>query len=80
MDMLSVIRITINIIQNGVVVATYHLYNDTVTQKTAYDFVWILEEKVKGDFTIEITNNSPSNYSSGNKDRVSIWDLEWVSN
>ncbi len=74
------VDITINIIQNGVVVATYHLDNDTVTQKTAYDFVWTLEEEVKGDFTIEITNNSPSNSSSGNKDRVSIWDFEWVSN
>ena len=74
------VDITINIIQNGVVVASYHLDNNTVTQKTAYEFTWTLEEEVKGDFSIEILNNSPSNSSSGNKDRVSIWNLEWLSN
>lgn len=73
------VDVTINIIQNGAVVASYHLDVNSITQKTAYDFTWTLEEEVTGDFTIEIVNNSPTN-STSNKDRISIWDLEWVSN
>ncbi|MBR2971801.1 MAG: hypothetical protein IKC61_02600 [Clostridia bacterium] len=72
------VDITINIIQNGEVVATYNLDNDSVTQKTAYSFVWELDTVVEGDFVIEIVNNSPS-ATAGNKDRVSIFNLSWDS-
>ena len=77
------VDITITIKQDGVVVATKKLDNNSVTILTAYTFEWDLEAEgvaVKGDFTIEITNNSPSNNSSKNKDRVSIWNLEWTTN
>ena len=44
---------------------------------TLYEFEWVLEAPVEGDFTIEIVNNCPSNNSSSNKDRISIWYLTW---
>jgi hypothetical protein len=73
------LNITINIIQNGAVVATTTLQKDSITQKTAYEFVWELETVVEGDFVIEIVNNCPTNNSSQNKDRVSIFNLSWDS-
>ena len=73
------VDITINILQNGEVVATTRLDNDAVTQKTAYEFVWELDQVVEGEFVIEIVNNSPSNNSSKNKDRVSIFNISWDS-
>ena len=74
------VDITISIIQNGEVVTSYHLDVDTISQKTAYEFVWVLDVEVYGEFTIEIVNNSPTQKTGSNKDRVSIWNLEWVSN
>ncbi len=76
------VDITITIKQNGAVVATKRLDNNSVSKLTAYTFTWDLEAEgvaVTGDFTIEITNNSPTN-STSNKDRVSIWNLEWTNN
>ena len=77
------VDITITIKQNGTAVATKKLDNNSVTQLKAYTFEWDLAGEgvaVSGDFTIEITNNSPSNNSSKNKDRVAIWNLEWNNN
>ena len=76
------VDITITIKQNGEAVASKQLDNNSVTKLTAYEFVWDLAAEgvaVTGDFTIEITNNSPSN-STSNKDRVSIWNLQWTTN
>ena len=76
------VDITITIKQDGVVVATKKLDNNSVTKLTAYEFTWDLAAEgvaVTGDFTIEFTNNSPSN-STSNKDRVSIWNLQWTTN
>ncbi len=76
------VDITITIKQNGAVVATKQLDNNSVTQYTAYTFEWDLEAEgvaVTGDFTIEISNNSPS-ASTSNKDRVAIWNIEWTNN
>ena len=73
------VDITITIKQNGAAVATKQLDNNSVTKLTAYTFEWKLETAISGDFTIEITNNSPSN-NTGNKDRVSIWNLQWTNN
>ena len=67
---------TVTIKQNGTAVQTYKIDVDTLTQKTAY--TWEQEVNVAGDFVIEITNNSPSNNSSKNMDRVSIWDIVWT--
>jgi hypothetical protein len=66
---------TITIKQNGTAVQTYKVDVNSITQKKAY--TWEQDVNVAGDFVIEITNNSPSNNSS-NKDRVSIWDIEWT--
>jgi hypothetical protein len=73
------VDITINILQGGAVVATTTLDNDSVTQKTAYEFVWELDNVVNGEFVIEIVNNCPSNNASSNKDRVAIFNFSWDS-
>ncbi len=76
------VDITITIKQNGVAVATKKLDDNSVTQYTAETFTWDLVAEgvaVKGDFTIEISNNSPSNATS-NKDRVAIWNIAWTTN
>ena len=67
---------TITIKQNGTAVQTYKVDVNTITQKKAY--TWEQDVNVAGDFIIEITNNSPSNSSGSNKDRVSIWDIVWT--
>ena len=67
---------TITIKQNGSAVQTYRVDVNSITQKKVY--TWEQDVNVAGDFVIEITNNSPSNNSSSNKDRVSIWDIEWT--
>ncbi|MBQ9554597.1 MAG: choice-of-anchor J domain-containing protein [Muribaculaceae bacterium] len=66
----------VDVKQNGNVVKTWTISNDNVAQKTAYTF----EEacSVSGDFTIEFTNLCPSN-ATGNKDRASIWNVNWDS-
>ena len=66
---------TITIKQNGNAVQTYKVDVNSITQKKVY--TWEQDVNVAGDFVIEITNNSPSN-STSNKDRVSIWDIEWT--
>ena len=76
------VDITVTIKQNGVEIATKKLDNDSVTQNIAYTFTWDLEAEgnaATGDFTIEITNNSPSN-NTGNKDRVAVWNIQWTNN
>lgn len=67
---------TVSIKQNGTAVQVYKVDVDSVTQKKAY--TWEQDVNVTGDFVIEITNNCPSNNSSKNMDRVSIWDIEWT--
>ena len=41
-----------------------------------WDFEWVLETPITGDFTIEVINNCPS-ASTSNKDRITILDLSW---
>ena len=66
--------------KDGKVLTSKRLDDNNVTQKVAKEFTWVLETPVTGEFVIEITNNSPSNSSSSNKDRVSIWEFEWTTN
>ena len=68
--------LTINIKQNGSVVATDTLERTDMEKQVAYDYEWSPE--VSGDFVIEIVNNCPSAATS-NKDRVSIWNLTWTN-
>ena len=70
------------VIKNGEVVATKRIDNNSVTQYNAYDVEWDLVAEgitVVGEFTIEFTNNSPSN-STKNKDRVVIFNVQWTDN
>jgi hypothetical protein len=64
----------VDVKQGGNVVKTWTVTNNDVAQKTAYSF----EEdcNINGDFTIEFTNLCPS-AATGNKDRVSIWNVNW---
>ena len=71
----AAISFRIDIKQNGSVVWTHTETPASPVKQTAYS----LEKAVtgvSGNFTIEITNLSPSNLDS-NKDRVSIWNLHW---
>lgn len=67
----------VTIKQGGANVASYDVVNTTATQNTVYK--WEQVVNVQGDFEIYITNNSPSNNSSKNKDRYSIWNIEWTA-
>lgn len=64
----------IDVKQNGNVVKSWTVNRTDITSKTAYTFEQTCD--INGDFTIEITNLCPS-ASTGNKDRVSIWNLVW---
>jgi hypothetical protein len=43
-----------------------------------WDYEWVLETPVEGDFTIEVVNDCPSG-ATGNKDRFTILELAWES-
>ena len=68
------ISFRVDIKQNGNVVKTWTVTENPVTQKHAYAFEQ--ECNINGDFTIEFTNLCPSN-ATGNKDRASIWNVNW---
>lgn len=70
------VKVQIEIKVNGKVVKTDQLANTSVTQKIEYTYSWS-DINIVDDFTIVITNLSPSNSSSSNKDRVSIFNLSW---
>lgn len=64
----------VTIMQNGEAVKTINVK----TACSKYEVKTFEEEiNVAGDFQIVFTNNCPSN-ASGNKDRVSIWDVMWT--
>ena len=56
---------------------TKDIVNTSVTVNKVYTAT-IENINVAGDFKIKIKNNSPSN-STKNKDRVSIWNIQWTS-
>ena len=68
-------QFTINIKQNGAVVASKTVTLDSITKLTAMDFSW--DANVSGDFVMEIVNDSYS-AATANKDRVSIWNISWT--
>ena len=53
------------------------IVNTSVSINTVYTAT-IENINVAGDFTIKIKNNSPSNSKKDNKDRVSIWNIQWT--
>ncbi len=67
-------QFTVNIKQNGNVVQSKTETINSLEQAKAYTFEWAVS--VSGDFTIEIVNDCLS-AATGNKDRVTIWNLSW---
>ena len=61
----------------GTVVAQTTLTKDNLTKGTTNDYTWTLGTAVSGNFTIEFANLGTD---SGNKHRLSIWDISWVNN
>ena len=68
-------KLTVNIKQNGKIVASDVLENNGMTKLQKYTYTHAFN--VKGDFTIEIVNDCPSGNDAGNKDRVAIWNMSW---
>ena len=66
----------VEIIQNGVAVQTIQVKDTSATQLKAYTFEQ--EVNVAGEFQIKFTNNCPSKIGSSNKDRYTIWNIEWT--
>ena len=69
------IKFKVEIKQNGTVVETYTIDDPSAAKLKAYDYE--AEVNVSGEFQIVFTNLSPSN-STSNKDRYTIWDVEWT--
>ena len=70
------VNFQIDVIQNGAAVKTIVVDEDSITKMTKYTFSQ--EVNVSGSFKLKFTNLSPSNNSTSNKDRVSIWNLTWT--
>jgi len=66
-------KFTVEIKQNGTTVWSEQVVNTSMTQYTAYTYSKT-GLSISGDFTVVITNNSPS-ASTSNKDRVAIWGI-----
>ena len=66
-------KFTVEIKQNGTTVWSEQVVNTTMTITTAYTYSKT-GLSISGDFTVVITNNSPS-ASTSNKDRVAIWGI-----
>lgn len=72
----SKISFTVEIIQDGKVIASKKVENSSAAQSEGYELHWVLDKEIEGDFIIKITNNCPSG-STENKDRLTIWNLGW---
>lgn len=70
-------KFTINIKQNGAVVASKTVTIDSITKLTANSFSWN-DVNVNGNFSMEIVNDCYSQSADKNKDRVSIWNISWT--
>jgi hypothetical protein len=73
------ISFQIDVIQNDEVVKTLTVTKGAaeVTQKVPIEHS--VDVNVSGTFSLKFTNLCPSNSTSSNKDRVSIWNLTWTS-
>lgn len=70
------VSVHVSIMQDGETAKEFDVVNTSVTAKNVYTYTSD-ELNIEGDFTLVITNNSPSN-STSNKDRVSIWGISWT--
>jgi hypothetical protein len=69
------IKCAIDIVKDEVVVATDTIENLSATKQVVYAYSH--DFNVSGNVVIKISNLSPS-ANTGNKDRVSIWNLTWT--
>ncbi len=69
------VKFTVNIKQDGNVVATETVTVDSPEKGKVYTFTKGLN--VTGNFVIEIVNDKYSQATVNNKDRVAIWDMNW---
>ena len=67
----------VDVIQDGSVVKTIDVVDASAEKLVEYTKT--AEVDVIGNFTLKFTNNSPSNNSSDNKDRFSVWNITWTS-
>lgn len=70
------VNVTVTDASGNKVKAKTDFVNASVTKNQVYTAT-IKNINVAGDFKIQIKNNSPSN-STKNKDRVSIWNIQWT--
>ena len=71
------VKVTVTDASGNKVLMKTDIVNESVTQKHVYTAT-IENINVAGDFKIQIKNNSPSNSKKDNKDRVSIWNIQWT--
>ncbi|MGM9804096.1 MAG: DUF5689 domain-containing protein [Muribaculaceae bacterium] len=74
------ISFKVDILQGGSVVKSFTVTKaaSECAKYTAYEFSDTLD--VKGSYQIVFTNLSPTNDESSNKDRLAIWNVNWVKN
>ena len=65
----------VSVLQNGIAVQEYDVVPENLAKNVKYE--WSQDVNVEGDFSIEIVNNCPSG-QDGNKDRTSVWNVEWT--
>lgn len=70
------VSVHVSIMQKGETVKEFDVVNTSVTQNKFYTYK-SEALNIEGDFTLVIKNNSPSNNSKKNQDRVSIWGISW---
>ena len=70
------ISFKVEVLQNDEVVKTFDVKKTDSVIDTAYSHEETID--VVGNFSLKFTNNSPSNNSSANKDRYSIWGITWT--
>lgn len=68
---------TVQVLQGGNVAKEQTVTIDKVTKLTALDFS--MDVNLTGDFQIVIKNDGYSGATTGNKDRLSVWNLTWTN-
>ena len=71
------ISFKVEVLQNDVVVNTINVEKKDAVKLTPYTHT--AEVNITGDFKLKFVNNSPTNNSSSNKDRYSVWGITWTS-
>ena len=71
------ISFKVEVIQNEAVVKTITITKSDAVKLQKYSHSEIVN--VAGDFKLKFTNLSPTNSSSGNKDRFAVWNIAWAN-